>query len=273
MTVQRSQVFRVLADAPAAPASQQAPAMIEAIALRKEYQLGEESLVALDGVDLSVADGQFVSLVGPSGCGKTTLLNVVAGLEPMTAGRALVHGREIAGPSRDIGMMFQSPVLLPWRTNLDNVLLPIEVFGLDRRLYVERALDLLRLVGVGDFARRYPFELSGGMQQRVAICRMLLYDPKVLLMDEPFSALDEMTREFLNMELLRIWQERRKTVLFVTHNIGEAVLLSDFVVVMAARPGRIVETVPIELPRPRHKGTLMDPAFFEHVTRIRSILG
>ena len=153
------------------------------------------------------------------------------------------------------------------------LLLPVEVFGLDRREYGEQALGLLDLVGLERFAQRYPFELSGGMQQRVAICRMLLCDPVVLLMDEPFSALDEMTREYLNMELLRIWQDRRKTVVFVTHNIGEAVLLSDRVGVMAAHPGRLKEVVAIDLPRPRTKATLIDPAFFRHLARIRGILG
>jgi NitT/TauT family transport system ATP-binding protein len=254
------------------PVEEAAAPMIELRDLRKDYRLGKETFLALDGVSLSIAKGEFVSLVGPSGCGKSTLLNIIAGLTAKTSGQAHLAGQEIDAPSRATGMMFQSPVLLPWRTNLDNVLLPVEVFGLNRQHYRERALALLDLVGVGQFSQRYPFELSGGMQQRVAICRMLLCDPVVLLMDEPFSALDEMTREFLNMELLRIWQEQRKTVLFVTHNIGEAVLLSDRVVVMAARPGRIIATVPIDLPRPRSKGTLIDPAFFRHVAAIRSIL-
>jgi NitT/TauT family transport system ATP-binding protein len=254
-------------------AAEAAEPMICVARLRKDYRLGRSTLVALDDVDLAVAEGQFVSLVGPSGCGKSTLLNIAAGLIRKSGGEVRVHGREVEGPSRDIGMMFQSPVLLPWRTNLANVLLPIEVFRQRRQDYAERALELLRLVGLAEFTHRYPFELSGGMQQRVAICRMLLYDPVVLLMDEPFSALDEMSREFLNMELLRIWEERRKTVLFVTHNIGEAVLLSDVVAVMSARPGRIAQLVPIDLPRPRSRATLASPAFFEHVTRIRSILG
>ena len=169
--------------------------------------------------------------------------------------------------------MFQSPVLLPWRTNLDNVLLPIEVFGLERSRYVERARELLAVVGLQDFVDRYPWELSGGMQQRVAICRMLLYDPLVLLMDEPFGALDELSREFMNMELLRVWEARRKTVLFVTHSISEAVLLSDVVVVMSPRPGRVAELVPVKLPRPRTRQTLSAPEFFEHATYIRSVLG
>jgi len=272
MTTPRPQRLEVVARPDPAPASP-IRAMIAVRGLRKSFALGSETFVALDAIDLSVAEGTFVSLVGPSGCGKSTLLNIVAGLEMRTGGEVHVAGRDVSGPSRNIGMMFQTPVLLPWRTSLDNVLLPIEAFRLDRRQHVDQATELLRLVGLGDFIHRYPFELSGGMQQRVAICRMLLYDPAVLLMDEPFSALDEMTREFLNFELLRIWQERRKTVLFVTHNIGEAVLLSDYVVVMAARPGRIVRVVPITLPRPRGKETLVDPAFFAHVAEIRSTLG
>jgi NitT/TauT family transport system ATP-binding protein len=247
--------------------------MIELTDLRKVYQLGDEAFVALDGVSLSIHEGEFLSLVGPSGCGKSTILNIIAGLVPKSGGEAQLASHAITGPSREIGMMFQAPVLLPWRTNLDNVLLPVEVFGLDRRRYREEALKLLDLVGVSAFALRYPFELSGGMQQRVAICRMLLCDPVVLLMDEPFSALDEMTREYLNMELLRIWQDRRKTVVFVTHNIGEAVLLSDRIAVMSANPGRLKQVVTIDLPRPRTKATLIDPAYFRQVARIRSILG
>jgi NitT/TauT family transport system ATP-binding protein len=240
--------------------------------LGKAYRLGKETLVALDDVSLVVREGEFVSLVGPSGCGKSTLLNIVAGLVAKSSGRVTVRGREMTGPSRAIGMMFQSPVLLPWRTNIDNVLLPIEVFRLDLGDYREKARSLLRLVGLEGFADRYPLELSGGMQQRVAICRMLLYDPAVLLMDEPFSALDEMSREFMNLELLRIWDELRKTVVFVTHNIGEAVFLSDRVVVMSARPGRISRIVPVGLPRPRSKETLASDAFFHLVTAVRKTL-
>ena len=273
MTTPRPQRLEIVGTADPAASEHPDRAMISVRGLRKTFALGADSFVAIDALDLSVAEGKFVSLVGPSGCGKSTLLNIVAGLEKRTAGDVRVAARDVVGPSRDIGMMFQTPVLLPWRTSLDNVLLPIEAFRLDRRQYIDQATALLRLVGLGDFIHRYPFELSGGMQQRVAICRMLLYDPAVLLMDEPFSALDEMTREFLNFELLRIWQERRKTVLFVTHNIGEAVLLSDCVVVMAARPGRIARVVPIALPRPRGKETLVDPAFFAHVAEIRGILG
>ena len=247
--------------------------MISLANLRKVYRLGAERLVAIDDVSLTVEEGQFVSLVGPSGCGKSTLLNVVGGLVRKSAGQVLVHGAEVRGPRRDIGMMFQTPVLLPWRTNLDNVLLPVEVFDLDPRAYRQTARELLELVGLGQFMDRYPWQLSGGMQQRVAICRMLLYDPLVLLMDEPFGALDELSREFMNMELLRIWEARRKTVLFVTHSISEAVLLSDSVVVITPRPARVAEIVPVKLPRPRTRQTLSTPEFFERVSYVRSVLG
>jgi NitT/TauT family transport system ATP-binding protein len=246
---------------------------IELTNLGKDYQLGKETLSALQDVSLSIAEGEFFTFVGPSGCGKSTCLNIIAGLEPKSAGSVMIGGREVTKPSRNIGMMFQTPVLLPWRSNLDNVLLPAEVFGLSGPSLRDEAAALLELVGLGAFAHRYPFELSGGMQQRVAICRMLLCDPAVLLMDEPFSALDEMTREFLNMELLRIWQDRRKTVVFVTHNIGEAVLLSDRIGVMGARPGCLRDIVTIDLPRPRDKRTLVDPHFFQLVARVRGILG
>lgn len=247
--------------------------MIQISRLRKLYRLGTTVLTAIDEISLSVEEGQFVSIVGPSGCGKSTLLNIVGGLVRKTSGEVKLQGREVTRPSREIGMMFQSPVLLPWRTNLDNVLLPIEVFGLDRRAYREKARELLEKVGLGDFAHTYPFQLSGGMQQRVAICRMLLYDPLVLLMDEPFGALDELSREFMNLELLRIWEEQRKTVLFVTHSISEAVFLSDLVVVLTPRPARVCELVPTKLPRPRMRHTLSTPEFFDHVAYIRSILG
>lgn len=255
------------------PATARNRPAIQIAALHKQYLLGKESLIALQDVSLTIKEGEFFTLVGASGCGKSTLLNIIAGLEPKTAGDVRLAGSDVTRPSRDIGMMFQTPVLLPWRTNLDNVLLPAEVFGLDKRNLRNEALSLLELVGLGAFAHRYPFELSGGMQQRVAICRMLLCDPAVLLMDEPFSALDEMTREFLNMELLRVWQERRKTVVFVTHNIGEAVLLSDRIGVMAPQPGRLREIVAIDLPRPRDKQTLVDPRYFRLIANVRGILG
>src|SRR5215468_9903498 len=221
------------------------------------YQTSSGTVEALRDISLTVNRGEFVSLVGPSGCGKSTLLRIIAGLRPATSGAVTVNAVQVARPISNVGMVFQSPVLLKWRTILDNVLLPVELTGLSRARYRQRAIDLLRLVGLADFAAKRPGELSGGMQQRVSICRALLLDPPLLLMDEPFGALDAMTRDELNFELLRIWGERpaagaaRKTIVFVTHASEEAVILSDRVVVMSARPGSIVATCAVDLPRPR----------------------
>ena len=209
------------------------------------------SVEALASVDLAVADCEFVAIVGPSGCGKSTLLKLVAGLRRPTRGEIALYGRPVVGPRSDVGIVFQSPVLLPWRTVLDNVLLPADVLRLPRAEYRARALALLDLVGLSGFERSYPQELSGGMQQRAAIARALVHDAKLLLMDEPFGALDAMTREQMNLELQRIWAAQRKTVVFITHSISEAVFLSDRVVVMTPRPGKIREILPIDLPRPR----------------------
>ena len=211
----------------------------------------------LADVNLRVAEGEFVSLVGPSGCGKSTLLRIVAGLRPATTGAVTVAGRPVTRPIPDIGMVFQAPVLLKWRSILENVLLPAELAGRDAALLKLRAQRLLEMAGLGGFGAKLPRELSGGMQQRAALCRALLLDPPLLLMDEPFGALDAMTRDDMALELLRIWGETdlardaRKTVLFVTHSIPEAVFLSDRVVVMSPRPGRIAADLRIELPRPR----------------------
>ena len=216
------------------------------IALRdlgKTFTLDGQPLAALSGVSLDVYPEEFVSIVGRSGCGKTTLVNIVAGLLPASAGEVRVEGQAVTGPMESIGMVFQSPVLLPWRSVLDNVLLPVEIMGLPREPALRTARDLLELAGLVGFERAYPHALSGGMQQRVAICRALVVDPPILIMDEPFGALDAMTREEMGFELLRIWHERRKTVVFVTHSISEAVFLSDRVVVMTQRPGRIAEVL------------------------------
>jgi NitT/TauT family transport system ATP-binding protein len=221
------------------------------------YETTSGPVEALRDITLAVGQGEFVSLVGPSGCGKSTLLRIIAGLRPATSGTVSVNGTGVRKPIPDVGMVFQAPVLLKWRTILDNVLLPAELAGLPAANYRQRAFDLLRLVGLGDFATKRPNELSGGMQQRASICRALLLDPPLLLMDEPFGALDAMTRDDMNLELLRIWGEglgsggRRKTIVFVTHSIQEAVILSDRVVVMSQRPGRITATRDIDLPRPR----------------------
>ena len=221
------------------------------------YQTASGPVEALRDISLDVERGEFVSLVGPSGCGKSTLLRIIAGLRPATAGAVRVDGMQVMRPISNVGMVFQAPVLLKWRTVLDNVLLPAELAGRSPAGYRQRALDLLRLVGLGDFAGKRPHELSGGMQQRASICRALLLDPPLLLMDEPFGALDAMTRDDMNLELLRIWGEgrapggQRKTILFVTHSIPEAVILSDRVVVMSQRPGTIAAVEAIDLPRPR----------------------
>lgn len=221
--------------------------------LKKEYRTKKShSIVALDEVNLSIKRGEFVSLVGPSGCGKTTLLKILASLIKSTEGEILIDGQRVRKPSADVGVVFQEPTLLPWRTILENIMLPIElVRGLNREQYLESALNLMKKVGLNGFENKYPKELSGGMRQRAGICRALIRDPKVLLMDEPFGALDAMTREFLNVELQRIWMEQKKTIVFVTHSIPEAVFLSDRVVVMCPRPGRISEIVPIDMPRAR----------------------
>ena len=228
------------------------------------YRAESGPVEALRDVGFSVGRGELVALVGPSGCGKSTLLRVVAGLRRPTRGSVEVDGRAVTGPIPSVGMVFQAPVLLKWRTVRDNVLLPAELAGLERARYRERAEHLLRLVGLDGFADRLPRELSGGMQQRAAICRALLLDPPLLLMDEPFGALDAMTRDEMNLELLRVWGEpaaARKTVLFVTHSIPEAVFLADRVVVMSPRPGRVARVVDVPLPRPRTPATRAAPQF------------
>jgi NitT/TauT family transport system ATP-binding protein len=243
-----------------------------AIAVRglcKCYTGGRESVLALETIDFTVADGEFVAIVGPSGCGKTTLLKILAGLLPPSQGAAELRGTPIAGPRRDIGVVFQAPVLFPWRTVLQNVLLPADVQGLGRERMTGLAMQLLALVGLQGFESRYPWELSGGMQQRAAIVRALIHDPAMLLMDEPFGALDAMTREQMNLELQRIWLERHKTLVFITHSIPEAVFLADRVLVMTARPGRIADIVPVGLERPRALDITTTPEFGALVRRIR----
>jgi NitT/TauT family transport system ATP-binding protein len=223
-------------------------------------------------LSFAVREGEFVALVGPSGCGKTTLLRILAGLLRGTTGEVTLKGTPVDRPRRDIGMVFQSPVLLPWRTVLDNALLPVKVLGLDRKTYLKTALELIELVGLKGFEQKYPFELSGGMQQRNAIVRALVFDPSILLMDEPFGALDAMTREVMNAELLRIWDEKKKTVFFITHSIPEAVFLADRVLVMSPRPGRIVGTVTVDLPRPRDITLMSSAECGEFTIRVRQAL-
>jgi NitT/TauT family transport system ATP-binding protein len=236
-------------------------------------RLGAISVEALRDVSFSISPGQFVSFVGPSGCGKSTLLKLIGGLIEPTCGRITIGGMDVKGPRRDIGMMFQTPVLFPWRTVVENVLLPIEVFGLDRRSAIERARDILRLVGLEDREHAYPSELSGGMQQRAALSRVLMTDPQIILMDEPFGAIDEFTRERLNLELLRIWEERGQTIIFVTHSIVEAVFLADRVVVMGTAPGCVLSVVDVPLPRPRSIELMKSPDFASIVFGVREYLG
>jgi NitT/TauT family transport system ATP-binding protein len=239
-------------------------------AIAKRYASRHGPVSALDDVTFAVGEGEFVAVVGPSGCGKSTLLKILAGILPSSGGAALLRGTPIAGPRRDIGVVFQSPVLFPWRSVLDNVLLPVDVQGLGRARHERVALELINLVGLGGFERRYPWELSGGMQQRVAITRALVHDPAMLLMDEPFGALDAMTRELMNLELQRIWIEKKKTVLFITHSIPEAVFLADRVLVMTARPGRLMDDVRVDLGRPRGLEVMNTPEFGRYVKAIRA---
>ncbi|WMD22178.1 ABC transporter ATP-binding protein [Achromobacter seleniivolatilans] len=243
--------------------------LLQAQAVSVSYQTRRGSIDALSDVDLRVGEGEFVTILGPSGCGKSTLLKLAAGLLSPTRGRIEVAGTPVDGPNRDIGVAFQKPTLLPWRTVLDNVLLPSQTLGEDGPSARQRARELLEVVGLRDFADNYPNELSGGMQQRVGLARMLQRDPKLLLMDEPFAALDAMTREALTLELQRIWMRDRKSVLFITHSIPEAVLLSDRVLVMSARPGRVVEDYHVDIARPRSLATLAEPAFVAATDHLR----
>ena len=240
--------------------------------LGKRYGQGADGILALDDIDFAVPDREFLSIVGPSGCGKSTLLKILAGLIPATEGEAFLNGTSIDGPRHDIGVVFQSPVLFPWRSVLGNVLLPVDVQRLGREEMKTRAYGLLKLVGLDGFERRYPWELSGGMQQRVALVRALIHDPALLLMDEPFGALDAMTREAMNVELQRIWMERRKTVVFITHSTAEAVFLGDRVLVMTPRPGKVGDLFQVELPRPRSLDVMNTEKFGGYVRRIRGVL-
>jgi NitT/TauT family transport system ATP-binding protein len=244
-----------------------------AIAVRdveKVYQATSgERVVALASLALEVRQQEFVSVVGPSGCGKSTLLKIVAGLIAPSSGEVIVNGAPVRGPQPDIGIVFQSPVLLPWKTVLHNVLFPIKILRRNVAAHRDVAMNLLALAGLAEAAHRYPSELSGGMQQRAALCRALVHDPALLLMDEPFGALDAMSRDDMNVELLRIWSERKKTVLFITHSISEAVFLGDTVVVMTPSPGQIDRIIPVDLPRPRQIGIRDSTHFGELQAMVR----
>lgn len=232
-----------------------------------------EAVHALAEIDMSIDRNEFVSLVGPSGCGKSTFLRLVAGLERPSNGSIYVDGNLVEGPYPGVGFVFQQPVLLPWRSVLENVLLSVEMQGLkDKGGHRKRALELLEMAGLSGFMKKYPAELSGGMQQRVSICRALVHNPDILLMDEPFGALDAMTREEMSIGLLAIWEELRKTIVFVTHSISEAVLLSDRVIVMSARPGRVARVLEVDVPRPRDMSTESDERFTRTAQTIREII-
>ena len=227
-------------------------------------------VLALQNVSLSIERNEFVSIVGPSGCGKSTLLRLIAGLIRVSSGQIAIDGNEVKEPRRDIGIVFQAPTLLPWANILNNVLFPLQILHRLETDSIAKAHELLSLVNLDGFESKLPSELSGGMQQRAAICRALITDPDILLMDEPFGALDALTREEMSLELLRIWAERPKTVFFVTHSVPEAVLLADRVFVMTPRPGRIVETIPVRLPRPRTYEQESDQEFQSCAQRIRA---
>lgn len=246
--------------------------MVSLEGVTKRFESKRGAVDAVADVSFTVAQGEFVSILGPSGCGKSTLLKLMAGVSALSSGKIRIAGERVAGPVRGLGMVFQTPVLLEWRDVLGNVMLPLEILRDDNAASRRRAHELIEMVGLGDFKKRLPWELSGGMQQRVAICRALVINPPLLLMDEPFGALDALTRDEMALELLRIWGETKKTIIFVTHSIEEAVLLSDRVVVMTPRPGRIDEVMPIDLPRPRTADTRYEDRFGEYGHRLREMI-
>lgn len=238
----------------------------------KVYETREGSEVfALDRIDLTVTPGEFVSVVGPSGCGKSTLLSLIAGLSPITTGRIVIDGEEVRRPHPKVGIVFQTDLLLYWRTVIDNILLPVEIKGWSRQEYLPRVEELLEQVGLKEFNKKFPSELSGGMRQRVAICRALIQNPGLLLMDEPFGALDALTREQMIMDLQTMWGSVNNTVLFITHSIEEAVFLADRVIVMSPRPGRVDLDRRIEIERPRSWKSRIEPKFIRYMTEIREI--
>ena len=249
--------------------------VVELRGVDKVFGGGDQpATTALEGIDLAIRAGEFLSLIGPSGCGKSTLLRIIGDLTAPSRGTVVVNGKpaDRARRDRDYGMVFQAPVLFEWRTVEDNVKLPLEIQGAGSAKRTARAREMLELVELGDFLGHYPYQLSGGMQQRVAIARALAFEPAILLMDEPFGALDEMTRERMNSEVLRIWERTGTTVVFVTHSIPEAVFLSSRVVVMSARPGRITKVIDVDLPRPRNEDTRETRRYFELVTEVREAL-
>jgi NitT/TauT family transport system ATP-binding protein len=247
---------------------------LQAIDIRMEYYQPRTGnrMLAIESLSTSIEEGEFVSILGPSGCGKSTFLKIVDGLITATSGQLLLDGQRITGPGRDRAMVFQDASLFPWYTVVRNVSYGLECQGVPAREARERAHPFISLVGLEGFENHYPYELSGGMQQRVNLARALAVDPELLLMDEPFAALDAQTRELMQAELLRVWNAYRKTVIFITHQIDEAVYLSDRVIVMSARPGRIIADIPIEIPRPRELSVKRSPRFHEHVDHIWELI-
>jgi NitT/TauT family transport system ATP-binding protein len=247
---------------------------LQATGLRMEYYQPRTGgrLLALDNVNLTIEDGEFVTIVGPSGCGKTTFINLCDGLLKPTAGNLIIDGKQVTGPGIDRGMVFQDACLMPWRTVLKNVSFGLECQGLNNAEGMERARTFIKLVGLSGFEDHYPHELSGGMQQRCNLARALTVDPEILIMDEPFAALDAQTREIMQLELLRIWREAQKTVLFITHQINEAIYLADRVIVFGARPGRVKETIKINIPRPRDLAVKRDKQFLQYEDHLWTLI-
>jgi NitT/TauT family transport system ATP-binding protein len=258
---------------PKNPAEQEARLVIEVQNLKKVYYSRGSPVHAVEDVSFNIYDGEFVTIVGHSGCGKTTILKILSGLLPKTSGTVNINGKSVTGPHANIGIVFQTPILLRWRSVLENVMLPIEIMKLKKGDYYERALGLLRLTGLIEFKDRYPKELSGGMQQRVSISRALIHDPPLLFLDEPFGALDVMTRNEMNIELERIWREKKKTSMLITHSITEAVFLSDRIVIMTPRPGRIASIVNVDLSRPRTAEMRISEEFFKLVQVVAQKIG
>lgn len=246
--------------------------LIEMRGVTKTYHGRGSSTVALAPIDLDVATGEFVSVIGPSGCGKSTLIMLVAGLLPTSGGSLSVNAQPVTKPVTDLGIVFQQDLLMEWRSALRNILIQGEMRGIPKSQMRSKALELLEMVGLSDFAEAYPSELSGGMRQRVSICRALVHEPPLLLMDEPFGSLDALTRDQMALDLLRMWIRTRSTVLFITHSISEAIFLSDRVLVFSDRPGRIADDIRIELPRPRRMAVRETPEFISYVQRVRSTL-
>ena len=253
------------------PAGSEAASLIDVRSVTKIYGSGPAAVRALDDISISIQAGEFVSVLGPSGCGKTTLMMIVVGLTDAEFGEIRIGGRRVTKPFTDLGIVFQNAELLEWRTAIQNIMLQIEIRRLPVRDYLPRAMDLLSQVGLDGFADAFPSGLSGGMKQRVALCRALVHDPEILLMDEPFGALDALTRDQMNLDLQHLWMEKRKTAILITHAIDEAVFLSDRIFVMTPRPGRIAEEIRVDLPRPRTLELKDTPEFAAYCRRIRKL--